>query len=79
MLERSPHKLDKHRFTVGQLDWLQRLVEKADAVGVPPPDLNSDAVLWEVLRSDDLYSVCALERRWFPTMRRGSVSLAVCA
>ena len=45
MLERSPHKFDTHRSTVDGLDLWQRLAERADAVGIPPPDLNPDAAL----------------------------------
>ena len=56
-------------------DLWQRLAEKADAAGVPPPGLNLDAALWEVLRSDDIHSVCWNEVGL--TMRRGSESLAV--
>ena len=53
-LERAPRKLDTHRFTVDQLDLWRRLAVKADAVGIPPPNLNPDAALQEVLRSDEL-------------------------
>ena len=39
MLERSLHKLDTHQFTLNQLDLWQRLEEKANAVGGPPPQI----------------------------------------
>ena len=59
MLERSPPKIDTHRCTVDQLDLWQRLAREADAVRIPPLDLNPNAALREVLHSDDLHSVCA--------------------
>ena len=58
MLERSPHKLDTLGVKGAQLVLWQRLSEKADAVGIPPPDVSPDAALREVLRSDGLYQVC---------------------
>ena len=48
VLKRSPHT---QRFTVGQLGMWKRF---ADAVGIPPPDLNPDA------RSPGVVALCSV-------------------
>ena len=58
VLKCSSRKLETYRLTVDQLDLWQRLAEKTDVVDIPSSVLNPDAVLREVLRSDDLFSAC---------------------
>ena len=50
--------MTRFAFTVDLLELWQRFAEKADAVGVPPFDLNLDAAFQEVLHPDGPYSVC---------------------